>query len=1257
MADNGNSTEPPVPPRRTKRKIKIAPIEPSMARSSATETTNDVAIFQQKRPPPPPPLPEKCRRNNSGYIETRQPQCDTAASCSRAESEQHHRESRVIDTTSGMIGVKPRGDSTFRRGNSTTSNSANTDPIPQSIVSKPPFVSSLDVALSKRKAFDKYPPLFFTLQDFENVVSDTWNKIDSANASFMDPGDSQNLHKEESSKAYMLDDDSDVSFRVTTTNLPFEKCLSKWRDPFDDSDCLQKFDDCRFEGSTNETDRINDKRSSGYDVFDNNDDSKRHVGTKVRFAIESPSSSKRDSNVKIGGPCDNSPSCESILGDEQSAASSVKLTEIQGEYANVKDRCDNTRDKSYTWSIEKGNSVTGEDDPFIPMGANIVDTKLKEIPRTHCDDRNNDVDCEKIHEKDSDLILWNAQASDEILKTRKENIITSVTEKTITSEEYDAKQVDQSNTSSEVTENVHRFIDKNSLETTCRIEEAAKITQRRTHRGEKIVSFLKKTNDDIKKECVAKSEKVFVNESSQNFLNERDDDGLSKNIFTDDLVNKSVKIEQTRLPEENKERSNFFVDSKNNHEIVSPSEDIFAKNVPVKVRRNSFLETMLSDDLTDISMNCTVISAITSMNKELNDLNKSPNKIRKSDTDITTESERSCDFYNMTKIDTKNQKVLKDSKEMKEKIVKISNVKPTLSENKSASDVKNDVLNELLCNFNNIKLKIVSPENNKSATKIGDDENISCRIAINNGVISKEKESPSKSSKKSRNEIRNIPISTKTIDVDNDTIIVEEIVKKENLTKMKIEKKPQDLKNDTEPAINEKVTENKNIEIKKLNKSSCDIKNKIAKDNSKMEIGRNSSGIKSKEIHVKTKIEKTSEGTKSTVNVNREPKKSRDVRVPKTILKKNNVECERQQANQFQKRIPIGAPATMNKIFDSREFKVIADASRKSSLENGKKREKASREIHTRGKEKTDEVIANDEADDDRRRIANRSALALVEDTMSSGDKCAIVRKTTSVNPYNNNDNNRAVTPVANISNDQSFRDVVTITPGKVRSFVKYYEIRGDTTTVKRHSKIIDREKVARHKFTKSEAVPVAARSSQRSEIITEGKETKGGGRNVKSNDCDLTRTSFNKTQSSIFTPRVPEDPLNNPVYKTTKIGSKMTEKYEKNASHMSDKETRAPFPKTGTKKSVQFLGGFTMIHSETFGKNESAETVVDRDTNMWKKKRAPGVPPSRDCDDYQKLVRKIVKSEKPPNAGKDSFRRREAVAQVSEAKFYCIIS
>lgn len=1206
MADNGNSTEPPVPPRRTKRRIKIAPVEPRVTSTTATETTNDVAISQQKRPPPPPPpLPEKCRRNNSGYLENRQPQCDTAANCPRVEDKQHHRESRIIDAAE--IEAKPH-DNTTSAGDLSTSNG---DPIPKSIASKPPFLTFL--ASSERKAFNKYPSLFFTLHDFENVVSDTWNRNP------VDPEDPQDLREEESLKAHTLDD-SDVCFRVTTTNLPFEKCLNRWRGPFDDGDFVRKFDDCQFDDKKNENDRTNDKRSSGYDVFDNNGNAKCRAGAKIRFAIESPNYSpfKSDSDVKIGVPCDSSRS--SILNDEQageqrSAAFSMKLAEIREEFANARDCCDNARDKSYTSRVEKGNSAMKEDDPFIPAGANEVDEKLKTLPQPYCDNRNNNVYCEKIHEN-FDLIPWYAQTGNEIPETGKENIITG---KTIASEQYDAKQVDETNTSSEVAENVRGLTD-GSLKTACGIEEAAKRSQRRIYREGKM--FLEKTGNE---KCVAENEKLFF-ESPQNFLNVCNGDESNKNISTDDFINESVQIEQTRrISEGNKNRSDSFVDSKNNREIVSSSEDIFVKNIPVKVRRNSFLETMLSNELTDIS-NCAVISTTisTSIDNELSNPNKSSDKILELKTGIT-ENKHLRDFYNATEIDTKNQKVLKHSKKEK-----ISSVKSTQLVNKSTSDVKNDVLNELLCNFNNIKLKIVSPKNKKSVTKI-EDENISRAIA-SDSRISKGKENASKF-EKSQNDVRSVPLNTK-IDMSNDTVIVEE-----DLTKMKIEEKPQDLKNDN-LEISEKIANTKNIEIEKPNESFFGIKNKIIQDNSK--IKKNFSDIKSKEINVKTSGERISEETEDTIEAEREPKKSRDIRIPGTILKKTSVECERQQTNEFRKRIPIGAPMTMNKIFDSKEFKAIADATRKDNLENGKCKE-ASREIHTRGKEKTDEVIVDDEADDDRRRIANRSALALVENTMSSGDNCAIARKTISVNPCNNIDNNRAVTPVVNVSNDQPFREVVTITPGKVRSFVKYYEIRGDAMIVKRHSKINDREKVARRKFTKSEAVPVATRNSQRPDVITKG--MRGEDRNVKSNDLP----SSNKIQSSTFASRVPEEPLNNPVCKTTETELK-TKECEKSGLHVSDKETRAS-SKSGAKKSVQFLGNFTIINSETYGKDESA----DCDTNTSKRRRAPEVPPSQDCD-YQKRVREIAKSEKPSNVGKDSLQSREDITQVSEKKSIYII-
>lgn len=1259
MADNGNSTVPPVPPRRTKRKIKTAPIALSVASSGATEATkHDVTVQQKHSPPPLSPPPEICRRNKSrSAVETSQPQCDTAASCPRAESvsEQHH---RTVDTTTDVIDAKSTGsrdDTISASENSATGDNVNDDPVPKSTAPKPAFLPSLDVTSSKRRALDKYPPLFFTLHDFEDVMSSTYeyNRADFANVSSANVVD---LHDKESSTAPMLNVDNDVCFRVTTTNHPFEKCPGRWRDPFDDVDFAQKLDDYRFEDSTNESDRMDVKNSSGSDICDDNDNPDCRAGTKVRFAIESPnpSTSEYDLNAKIDVLCDSSRSCKSILCDEQageqSTASSVKSPEIREKFADIKDCGGNSRDKSCTSNNERGNSATRENDVSL-ADRNKADTILKTTPQMYFDDRNNDVNCEKIRENDPDLISWNEHVNDEALKIDEKNIPTSV--KTITSERYAAKQKDENkmlNASSEITENGCCSRDKSLEAYRGEKVNATEIIEKVTQQEKTI--FLEKSSADIKEKHAAENENVFVfNESVQNFSNNHTDDNVEQHnsevesrvrrISIDSLADKSLRMKETlQLSIEENTETSDFLDSKNKREELSPSEEILAKNVPVKIRRNSFLETMLSDDSADIPINCAVICKQTppKMDKEISTLNELANKVGEFDADIIKESERLCDFGNVIKT-TANQ-VSKDSKE---------------TVTKNAGDVKNDVLNELLCNFSNIKLKIVSPENKKPASKISDDGSI---------VRSKGEKSENPNSqmfKKCQGEVYNVPINVKLVNIENDATIVEKTAKEEEFIKIKVEAKPPNLKNDRRSAANdEKIANNTNIEGTKREELFCNIKGKIIKNSSlNIKVDEAASDIKSEETCVKIKTEETFISAKNSDDAKRRgSKKPRNICAPKTILKKTSAECERQQTSKFQERIPIGAPATMNKIFDSRELETMMDASRRSGPKGGRIRETASGETHDRGGKKTDEELnADDEADVDRRRIASRSALALVETTTGSSDKCAIARKTISVIPCNNNDNNRAVTPVANVSNDQLPRDVVTITPGKVRSFVKYYEIRGDVTTVERHSKINDREKVARCKSTKSQAVSVAARNPQRPEVITEKKGKASGGRSLKSNDGDVLGTTFNKAQSSTFASMVPEHLSDISVCETTEMESKVTKEHEKTSSYVSDKE-HMPLAKVSAKKSVQFLGGFTVIQSETFDANEPTTVAADHEANASGKRKAPGIPRSRDFDGCQKLVRKITKMERlPEDTERSSFQQRTTVAQVSEAKQFLVVS
>ncbi|XP_026825231.1 uncharacterized protein LOC105287574 [Ooceraea biroi] len=1228
---SANSTEPPVPPRRMKRKMKIAPS------SETTKGANGNARLQQKHPPPLPPPPGKHRRNRSRFAVENRSQCDIMKSENVDERDQSKYHTDI--TINAKKSTKSHDDTTSARENSMTDKNVNDGPVSKSRL---PFLSSRDIASSERTARDGYPPLFFTLRDFEDVMSATWRRDDPVNeTSAANLGDTRLFTDSEifggsceTELRGMLDDDDDdnVCFRVTTTNLPFEKCLGG----------RNRFGGDAFDNSTNGSDCItyNNVRKSS-NSFDNDDDSDHRVGTKVRFVIESssPAKSNRDRNGEIDVPCDDLRSYESVLGNErvseQSATSSVQLlTEIR----EIKDRGDNSRDKSCTLSAEEGNFATKEDDLFMLADASNVDAIFKATPETCYYDKRNDINYERIRKEDSNSISWSEHI--ENFRIGKGSTVMSVDE-TDASERRAAKQMDQKQTlvaSSEIAEHI-RFTDE-STDTACRIEEAnaAEITEKKTHREEEIFSKRSDKND-IKEDHITKSERVFIGESLESLLNDdvsRDNcaDGSGKKISINDFADKSLSLfdsQQSSIEESEERITNDFADSKNDCEKAFPLEKIFTKSVPMKIRRDSFLETMLADDPTDISIECAAISTQTmmsssSVDKELSMPSESMNKIRELDTDSARR--HLYGFDDAIKAHTENQKVLMDTEKTRGRTIDVSsvNAKSTQSRNKSASDAKNDVLNELLCNFSNIKLKIVSPENNRSA-RIDDEKNIIARPVTIDNRISTENGSASfnisRSLEECRNEVRDVVevncklgLSIENIDMKNDTVTIGKIMK-EDFTKTKLDS-----------MIGEKIAKNKNVAISRLGEASFDVTNKIAKDSpAKSKVGEKD--VKSEDIRARSRIEKPSKNTESEVNkAERETKKSRDACTPKTILKKKSAECE--QANQFQKKIPIGAPATMNKIFDSKELEMIADASHRVSVKNVVKHaEVVSREAHSRVGEKTDEEMS-DEADADPRKIASRSALSLAEDATSSDDKCAIARKNTSIIPCNNNDNNRAVTAVANVSNDQSLRDVVTITSGKVRSFVKYYEIRGDATTVEGHSKINDRQKVAKRKSTKNRAAPVTTRSPQRPEIMTKGKETEGGSRDARSND-DL-KTSFDKTRLSS---RMPEDSPNN-----QETGLKLTRERERNGSHVPDK-THVPLAKTSVKKSVQFRGGFIVIRSETFDEDEESARIVD--ANASRKKRTFGIPSSRDSEGQ---IREIAKLEKPPDARKDFFPR-ETVAQM----------
>jgi len=1007
--------------------------------------------------------------------------------------------------------------------------------------------------------------------------------------------------------------DEDVCFRVTTTNLPFEKCLGEWKDRFG-SDAFARTLDCPCDDSANDRAR----RSSGNS--DDGGDSEHRAGTKVRFAIESASLARSGSNRDGKMSRDSSRSCESFLGDEraneQSVASSAQLL-IREELAKVADRSDDSRDKSRALNVSEGNfALEKKNDPFTGAGAN--NAMLETSPETRCYGKSNGINYEKTRRWDSSSISWSEHVACENLRI--ENKMTSVDE--AASEERAAEQMDQKDetvASSEIAEHARSFADE-STETTCGNEEAkaAEITERRT-RAEKTFPEKFCRNEDR-----VESEKVLIGEPLASFLN--DDDatrdnsaiGSSRRLSIDDLADKSPALPASRrsLIDENEERrTRNIADSKNDYEEASPSDETFAKSVPAKIRRDFFLETMLADRPMDVSIDCTVISTrAVPLSPSVNgELSRPSESTRELDADSARGRKRSCAFDETIKAHTENKKVLKDAGETKGRTAGIpsADAKSTKSWNKSAGDAKNDVLNELLYSFDNIKLKIVSPENKRPARRIGDKENIIARPVAVDGGISAENEDAS-FKQHALEECRDEACESKlepSIEMarpKNEAAAITGITKESALARARLD-----------PVIDGELARSESVAITGPGAKSRDAERKTAR------VGERDAGSD----RARSRMEKTSKSSENEAS-ERESGKSQDVRVPETILEQKSAECERMR--QFQKRIPIGPPATVNKIFDSRELETIAHTSRGGSLHVEKRAGVVSREAHSRVGEKTDKGM-KDEAD--ARRIASRPALSLAGDATSSEDKCAIARGTTSVTPCNNNDNNnRAVTAVVNVSNDQSSHDVVTITPGKVRSFVKYYEIRGDAITVEGHSKINNREKVARRKSTKKRAAPTVTKSPRRTEIMTEGGDV---GPNDASGRTSLGRTRLSST--------MPESSCDNSIREQSRARPRLMGERERSASHVSD-ESHVPLARTSAKKSVQFDGGFTVILSETFDENGRSAGIA-HDANASGKKRAAGTASSRDAEG----TREIAKPRKPPDARQDLLPRRETVAQVGE--------
>ncbi|KAG7213101.1 hypothetical protein KM043_002424 [Ampulex compressa] len=549
--------------------------------------------------------------------------------------------------------------------------------------------------------------------------------------------------------------------------------------------------------------------------------------------------------------------------------------------------------------------------------------------------------------------------------------------------------------------------------------------------------------------------------------------------------------------------------------------------VPVNVMRNSFLETMLSDDLSEWEV---------SDRGTTNDPSKA-SRASTIDPEVERrENELASRLNDAIKMDVEIQKILKESQELARRADLMASSpkqagKIASPSNRSAGEAKSEVLNELLSNFSNMKLKAVTEEadreddarnvsskfeeakegvwvksqeesagqtsparpcarrkieetwngnehwsnyNESSINSERMDENMNgnlefaSRIRKEGGAYTREEEESFYRSAGAKINERKKPqwsaLALKTINSeawpnDSDTCLLP------NLVNMLLERNMAKDKNQSPGIIPEDCNQRTN------NSDALDDREASDKATTKRNNPNSERRRSLSQLHRESRKEngalrqpdddrpEKSGGGLSESSDNPIRSRSNDIRPEsysssKPFSGKPSLKGPRDFLREKGERVgtrstPRLSPENPRGRSGSEVFRAEVMMNQEEDLEGTARSSEESLDMTwplSSGLEKTEEDPVLAVGPKNRGREAPASAV-----------KCAIARKTPATR-CNNTDNNRAVTPVA-VSKDQS-RDMVTITPGRVRSFVEYYEVRGEATA-EAHSKIIDRERAA----------------------------------------------------------------------------------------------------------------------------------------------------------------------------------------------------
>lgn len=1111
-----------------------------------------------------------------------------------------------------------------------------------------PFVFS-------RKETNKYPPLLFTLHDFQNVMADTLQAEpderkdcpakNSLEFSLDDPHTSPRRDPFHEFFEKSLDDEgSELSFRVTTTNLPFEKCLDRWAAATLEDQIIENMPTSFiFEDYMDRSNRVNIRRSAAPMCYDEEEEGgeegRKVVGklTKVRFVIESPNCSTPERGLDDNDELASIDSLARGSEEARSRAPSVQLTEIAswtentsgvleqedefgdvpfssvlrnssgewsleepnnkilvetiGSLADGKDRFDSGLDsRNRVFSEEKlkitevgeaeelgGECLTDEKDSFknsteFDSGNRVFsrpsEEKLKitefgdgflegrdSFNATKLDSRNrvcswpeeklkitelgeeekgldlgvetedegenadtasnNNVEDNKeylINEHNENITETAATGTEDNTESKRElirneingNFVGSAEKEDSFANEDKSLTINKTKALDRATNEIENNVSKNN--TLSNVSEQASIEED-TNVDEGCVKIIGPP-DRSTGEC---KRKIFVNESLRSMIDHY--------YFTsNDLEEESEDSDESNDGNSRKEKTTPI---KRNDEEDYRNELSLEKRsvgVPVDIRRNFFLENMLSEDADDSWPSCRIVAARP----------KSP---------ASREERRVADRLNESiKMDLEIQKILQGSKEAGETgLSKTASRKVVEIGKRNASDVKCDVLNELLSNFNSIRLKPVSrvEKKKKEIGSEGESRNDDCND--NSEPVVRRTGDVSSESRSSAKQWRHAACLTTRKILNNWKNCDGEAGKKGS------SEQPQRDANFSGSSVEP------------------DTMDPCSRPSTKLERRQPTRGT-----IPKNQVSRNDDAS-SSVETGVEPIKPAEIsKVSPDLGDEETRKDEERTKRRSNKSELVGRV--------ERDSEAVG-GTRDEGNGGGGRLEEGSQ---TGGcSEKTD---ARDESYYNRGAIARQFEMGAI-----SGEKKSAIARRNSRPHCNNNDNNRAVTTPVVLSDDQS-RDVVTITPGRVRKFVKYYEIRHEVTTTDKDSKAsdrLDREGVLGHRSVCSIRRGLEARADTLDAKKKKKKKRRNDSPTGNERSADSTRRETGVDETEKVGDSIGEVVADDVLI--TEDGHAGTREMIQNVSSC----TRAG--KTKRKKSVKFQRGFTVIGAKSLEDNGPA--------------------------------------------------------------------